>query len=463
MKIWWRALVPLLIIQAGCVDLQRPELVAWTDAAASPVDAPAADGEDASAPEDGPPSPEDGPPGPEDGQYPPDTQEPDAGPDPLPAGARCDRGWPVRLRLLRPGRLLRQGLRRDLRRLQPRRAPRAAAGRCRRARIPAQSCAEEPLLHLRARRHLRRRGRLPPLSRAAPSAALAAAPPASNTPPPPATATATPCPEQTTATTCTSGHVHRRLLRRPLRRATGSARRAFTATPGAARPSWRPGSPAARERSARPGSASTASAAAAPAPRPASPATYPGAAGTCPAVPSGQDPRGGLPGPGRRHLRAGGRLQRQRRLPPASGQHRLRGFELQRHQRDAGRAPATAWASAAPRARLATARPTPCGATACATTCADSSGCTPGFSCSSNTCARSAGLVLLLALRGDQRFDRPRQLGQRVQRHLPGRSRRPHSPPPTFPHWLTATRAAASSRGRTGRRYRSPTGPRRYD
>ena len=97
MGIWWRALLPLLIVLAGCVDLKRPDLVTLTDAAGPRPDAPWRIGWTHRSRRTGPRFrgrasriPGDGPPGSEDGQDPPDTQEPDKGPDPLPAGAPCD-------------------------------------------------------------------------------------------------------------------------------------------------------------------------------------------------------------------------------------------------------------------------------------------------------------------------------------------------------------------------------------
>jgi hypothetical protein len=373
--IWWRALVPLLIILAGCVDLRRPELITLADAAASPVDAPGAG---------------DGPPGSGDGQDPPDTRESDASPDPLPAGARCDRAGQCASGFCAQGTC----------------CDTACDGLCVACHLagsegsckavapgedPGQSCAEQLLTTCGLDGTCDGAGacrRYPVLTECRPGRCTAGVEYAATV----CDGTDEPCPPQTIVTSCTSGICTGDSCAAPCG-SDGQCNSGFYCNAGRCAAKLAAGFGCTREGLCATGfcvdgvccgSACTESCFS---------CNVAGSAGTCKAVPSGQDPRAVCPAQGADTCgRVGG--------CNGSGACRLHPANtvcVDSSCSGTSETPARACDGLGvcrPAGATRDCAPYTCGATACAASCAVSSGCTPGFSCSSNSCARSAGLVL---------------------------------------------------------------------
>ena len=435
----------LLILLTGCVDLRRPDMVTLIDADV-PLDGPGGDNEDAAAPEDGPLE--------DDG-----IREVDTAPDPQPLGARCARGEHCLSGVCARGTCCAE----------------ACNGLCMACNLagsegsckpvpagedPAAECPQQQLTTCGLDGTCDGRGRCrryPASTECRPGHCTAGVEYAATA----CDGTGAVCPDQTVSTTCTSGMCTGDSCAAPCADDAG-CQSGFYCAAGAARPSWPPEPPAAAQACARLDSASTASAAAAPAPRPVSPATSPARRAPARRSPAARTrarsarPRGRRPAGGPAAATAAAPAGCTRPTPSASA-----AAAAAPPRRPP--APATAWASAARPGPVATARPTPAGPPPAPPPAPIRPSCAPGFSCSARAPACAApACILLLALRGDQRVDRRRQLGQRPQRQ-------PTSATAGAPTSSTNLPALVHSnapqppvhRVRAGRRCRSRTGRRR--
>ncbi len=370
---WRPAVVLVLVVSAGCVDLRRPDLVRLVDGG-DPI-------EDGGDPTDGP--------GDDDGPLDPGDGPPDA-PEPLPAGARCARPDQCGSGFC----------------AQEHCCDEACAGTCYACNLPGamgtctavpagedpgQGCAEEPLLSCGLDGTCDGAGacrRYPARTECRPGRCTAGMEYAASA----CDGSGAPCPEQTVPSACASGMCTDNSCAASCS-GDGACQAGFFCNAGRCAAKLNAGAACSREGQCMTGHCVDGVCCSSACTELCFACNTAAGPGTCRAVASGEDPRavcpaeaaagcgraGGCNGAGACRLHPGGTV--------CVGGSCAGGSETPARTCDGV---GTCGPSAAPRA----CHPYGCGASACAATCVDSTGCTPGFSCVANACVRSPGLAL---------------------------------------------------------------------
>jgi hypothetical protein len=374
-----RGLALAAVLLWGCVDLRRPDGVTLVDA--GEVDAEPGDGPTI---EDGA---EDWAPDPDGGE--PDGLPPD-GPDPLAAGERCDQGGQCASGFCAQGVCCDQACQETCVACNLE----GTVGRCwpvPAGQDPGASCVEDPLLSCGRDGTCDGLGacrRYPAMTECRPGGCTAGMEYAATT----CSGNGDPCPEQTAPTACTSGMCTDSSCAAPCG-GDAQCQAGFYCNAGRCAARLLAGAGCSRAAQCMTGFCVDGVCCGSACNETCFACNNPGTPGTCSAVGVGQDPRSVCPAQAADTCgRAGGCNGAGACRLHATGTVCLGGSCSGTTETPVRTCDGLGVCRAAGPPRDCA--PYPCGATACASTCADSSGCAPGFSCPTGTCARSAGLTL---------------------------------------------------------------------